>query len=70
MNNFQFYNLGSFLVLAASTNLKTGSSKARILMLYGAAPSRRTVFICSCDALRKHELYEFGGIEPNSDYAN
>lgn len=54
----------------ASQKLKIDSRKARVLLLYGGGSIKKNgVYMQVADALRKHELFEFGGIEPNPDYA-
>lgn len=72
MNNFQFYNPTRIVFGAGSIDKlkKLVPRKARILMLYGGGSIKKNgVYMQVADALRKHELYEFGGIEPNPDYA-
>jgi len=72
MNNFQFYNPTRIIFGAGSIDKlkKLVPRKARILMLYGSGSIKKNgVYMQVSDALRKHELYEFGGIEPNPDYA-
>ncbi len=72
MNNFQFYNPTRIIFGAGSIDKlkKLVPRKARILMLYGGGSIKKNgVYMQVADALRKHELYEFGGIEPNPDYA-
>ncbi len=72
MNNFQFYNPTRIIFGAGSIEKlkKLVPRKARILMLYGGGSIKKNgVYMQVADALRKHELFEFGGIEPNPDYA-
>ncbi|NLE83566.1 MAG: iron-containing alcohol dehydrogenase [Chloroflexi bacterium] len=72
MNNFQFYN-PTRIVFGDGSIAKIKKlipRKARVLMLYGGGSIKKNgVYLQVADALRKHDLFEFGGIEPNPDYA-
>ncbi|MEL7627228.1 MAG: iron-containing alcohol dehydrogenase [Anaerolineaceae bacterium] len=72
MKDFQFYN-PTRIVFGAGSIAKIKKlipRKARVLMLYGGGSIKKNgVYMQVADALRKHELFEFGGIEPNPDYA-
>lgn len=71
MNNFQFYNPtriifgeGSIAKLQELIPLES-----RVLMLYGGGSIKKNgVYQQVTEALREHELFEFGGIEPNPEY--
>ncbi len=72
MNDFQFYNPTRIIFGAGSIAKlkKLIPGKARVLLLYGGGSIKKNgVYLQVADALRKHELFEFGGIEPNPDYA-
>lgn len=72
MNNFEFYNPTRIIFGAESISKikKLIPRKARVLLLYGGGSIKKNgVYMQVADALRKHELFEFGGIEPNPDYA-
>ncbi|MDD2522904.1 MAG: iron-containing alcohol dehydrogenase [Anaerolineaceae bacterium] len=72
MKDFQFYN-PTRIVFGAGSIAKVKKlipRTARVLMLYGGGSIKKNgVYMQVADALRKHELFEFGGIEPNPDYA-
>ncbi len=72
MNNFQFYN-PTRIIFGEGTIAKIKKlipRKARVLMLYGGGSIKKnSVYLQVADALRKHVLFEFAGIEPNPDYA-
>ena len=72
MNNFQFYNPTRIIFGEGSIAKikKLIPRKARVLMLYGGGSIKKnSVYLQVADALRKHVLFEFAGIEPNPDYA-
>lgn len=72
MNNFQFYNPTRIIFGEGSIARlkKLIPHKSRVLMLFGGGSIKKNgVYLQVADALRKHELFEFGGIEPNPDYA-
>ncbi len=72
MNNFQFYNPTRIIFGEDSIAKlkKLISRKSRVLLIYGGGSIKQNgVYTQVTDALRKHELFEFGGIEPNPDYA-
>jgi NADP-dependent alcohol dehydrogenase len=72
MNDFQFYNPTRIIFGAGSIAKlkKLIPGKARVLLLYGGGSIKKNgIYMQVADALRKHELFEFGGIEPNPDYA-
>ena len=72
MNNFEFYNPTRIIFGEGSIAKikKLIPRKARVLMLYGGGSIKRnSVYLQVADALRKHVLFEFAGIEPNPDYA-
>lgn len=72
MNNFQFYNPTKIVFGEGSIAKlkKLIPKKSRVLMLFGGGSIKKNgVYLQVADALRKHELYEFGGIEPNPDYS-
>lgn len=72
MNNFQFYNPTKIIFGEGSISKikKLIPKKSRVLMLYGGGSIKKNgVYLQVADALRKHELFEFGGIEPNPDYS-
>lgn len=66
MNNFEFYNPTRIIFGAESISKikKLIPRKARVLLLYGGGSIKKNgVYMQVADALRKHELFEFGGIE-------
>lgn len=72
MKDFQFYNPTRIIFGAGSIAKlkKLVPGKARVLLLYGGGSIKKNgVYLQVADALRKYELFEFGGIEPNPDYA-
>ena len=72
MNNFEFYNPTRIIFSEGSIAKikKLIPRKARVLMLYGGGSIKKnSVYLQVADALRKHVLFEFAGIEPNPDYA-
>lgn len=72
MNNFEFYNPTRIIFGEGSIAKikKLIPRKARVLMLYGGGSIKKnSVYLQVADALRKHVLFEFAGIEPNPDYA-
>lgn len=72
MNDFQFYNPTRIIFGAGSIAKlkKLIPGKARVLLLFGGGSIKKNgVYLQVADALRKYELFEFGGIEPNPDYA-
>lgn len=72
MNDFQFFN-PTRIVFGAGSIAKLKKlipEKSRVLLLYGGGSIKKNgVYMQVADALRKYELFEFGGIEPNPDYA-
>ena len=72
MKDFQFYN-PTRIVFGAGSIAKIKKlipKKSRVLLLYGGGSIKKNgVYLQVADALRKYELFEFGGIEPNPDYA-
>ena len=71
MNDFQFYNPTRIIFGAGSIAKlkKLIPGKARVLLLFGGGSIKKNgVYLQVADALRKYELFEFGGIEPNPDY--
>ncbi len=72
MNNFQYFNPtriifgeGSIAKLQELIPLQS-----RVLMLSGGGSIKKNgVYQQVTDALREHELFEFGGIEPNPEYS-
>lgn len=72
MKDFQFYN-PTRIVFGAGSIAKLKKlipAKARVLLLYGGGSIKKNgVYMQVADALRKYELFEFGGIEPNPDYS-
>jgi len=72
MNNFEFYNPTKIIFGQGSISKikKLIPKKSRVLMLYGGGSIKKNgVYLQVADALRKHELFEFGGIESNPDYS-
>ena len=64
MNNFEFYNPTRIIFGAESISKikKLIPRKARVLLLYGGGSIKKNgVYMQVADALRKHELFEFGG---------
>ncbi len=72
MKDFQFYNPTRIIFGAGSIARlkKLIPGKARVLLLYGGGSIKKNgVYLQVADALRKYQIFEFGGIEPNPDYA-
>jgi NADP-dependent alcohol dehydrogenase len=72
MNNFQFYNPTKIIFGEGSIAKlkKLIPRKSRVLLLYGGGSIKKNgVYLQVADALHKYEIFEFGGIEPNPDYA-
>jgi len=71
MNNFQFYN-PTKIVFGEGSIAKLQELiplESRVLMLYGGGSIKKNdVYQQVTDALSEHELFEFGGIEPNPEY--
>lgn len=72
MKNFQFYN-PTRIVFGQETISKLEKlvpQKARVLMLYGGGSIKKNgVYNQVMQALSKHDVKEFGGIEANPDFA-
>jgi NADP-dependent alcohol dehydrogenase len=72
MDNFEFYN-PTRIIFGKGTIAKLSKRvprKAKIMLLYGGGSIKDNgVYDQVMDALKKHEVIEFGGIEPNPDYA-
>lgn len=72
MNNFEFYNptriiFGRGSIAKLSKRLP---KNAKVMLLYGGGSIKENgVYDQVVDALKKHNVHEFGGIEPNPDYA-
>ena len=72
MKNFEYFNPTKIVFGEGSiAQLKDLIPlESRVLMLYGGGSIRKNgVYQQVTDALRDHELFEFGGIEPNPEYA-
>ena len=72
MNDFQYFNPTRIIFGAGSIAKikKFIPGKARVMLLYGSGSIKKNgVYMQVADALRKYELFEFGGIEPNPDYS-
>ncbi len=71
MNNFNFQN-PTRIIFGKGTITKLSKQipkKAKILLLYGGGSIKSNgVYDQVMKALKKHEVLEFGGIEPNPDY--
>lgn len=72
MNNFEFFN-PTRIIFGKGTIAKLSKRvprKARVMLLYGSGSIKENgVYDQVMDALKKHEVLEFGGIEANPDYA-
>ena len=72
MNNFEFYN-PTHIIFGRGTIAKLSKRvphKAKVMLLYGGGSIKDNgVYDQVMDALKKHEVIEFGGIEANPDYA-
>jgi len=72
MNNFEFFN-PTRIIFGKGTIAKLSKRvprKARVMLLYGSGSIKENgVYDQAMDALKKHEVLEFGGIEANPDYA-
>lgn len=72
MNNFEFYN-PTRIIFGKGTIAKLSKRvprKARVMLIYGGGSIKENgVYDQVMDALKKHEVIEFGGIEANPDYA-
>ena len=72
MNNFEFFN-PTRIIFGKGTIAKLSKRvprKARVMLLYGGGSIKENgVYDQVMDALKKHEVLEFGGIEANPDYA-
>lgn len=72
MNNFEFYNptriiFGKGSIAKLSKRIPR---KARVMLIYGGGSIKENgVYDQVMDALKKHEVIEFGGVEANPDYA-
>ena len=68
---FQFYN-PTRIIFGEGSIAKLQELipiQSRVLMLYGGGSIKKNgVYQQVTDALREHELFEFGGIEPNPEY--
>jgi NADP-dependent alcohol dehydrogenase len=71
MNNFEFYN-PTRIIFGKGTIAKLSKRvprKAKVMLLYGGGSIKDNgVYGQVMDALKKHEVIEFGGIEANPDY--
>ena len=72
MNNFEFYN-PTRIIFGKGTIAKLSKRvprKARVMLVYGGGSIKENgVYDQVMDALKKHDVIEFGGIEANPDYA-
>ena len=72
MKNFEFFN-PTRIIFGKGTIAKLSKRvprKARVMLLYGGGSIKENgVYDQAMDALKKHEVLEFGGIEANPDYA-
>ena len=72
MNNFEFFN-PTRIIFGKGTIAKLSKRvprKAKVMLLYGGGSIKENgVYDQVVDALKKHEVIEFGGIEANPDYA-
>jgi NADP-dependent alcohol dehydrogenase len=72
MNNFEFYN-STRIIFGKGTIAKLSKRvprKAKVMLIYGGGSIKENgVYDQVMDALKKHEVIEFGGIEANPDYA-
>jgi len=72
MNNFRYYNPTS-IFFGKGSIAKLGDlvkKKAKVLLLYGGGSIKQNgVYDQVVKALGSRKIYEFGGIEPNPDYA-
>ena len=72
MKNFEFFN-PTRIIFGKGTIAKLSKRvprKARVMLLYGSGSIKENgVYDQVMDALKKHEVLEFGGIEANPDYA-
>ena len=72
MNNFEFFN-PTRIIFGKGTIAKLSKRvprKAKVMLLYGGGSIKENgVYDQAMDALKKHEVLEFGGIEANPDYA-
>ena len=72
MKNFEFFN-PTRIIFGKGTIAKLSKRvprKAKVMLLYGGGSIKENgVYDQVMDALKKHEVLEFGGIEANPDYA-
>ena len=72
MNNFEFFN-PTRIIFGKGTIAKLSKRvprKAKVMLLYGGGSIKENgVYDQVMDALKKHEVLEFGGMEANHDYA-
>lgn len=72
MNNFEFFN-PTRIIFGKGTIAKLSKRvprKAKVMLLYGGGSIKENgVYDQVIDALKNHEVIEFGGIEANPDYA-
>ena len=72
MNNFEFYN-PTRVIFGKGTIAKLSKRvprKAKVMLLYGGGSIKENgVYDQVMEALKKHEVIEFGGIEANPDFA-
>ena len=72
MNNFEFFN-PTRIIFGKGTIAKLSKRvprKAKVMLLFGGGSIKENgVYDQVMDALKKHEVIEFGGIEANPDYA-
>ena len=72
MHNFEFFN-PTRVIFGKGTIAKLSKRvprKAKVMLLYGGGSIKENgVYDQVMDALKKHDVIEFGGIEANPDYA-
>ena len=72
MNNFEFYN-STRIIFGKGTIAKLSKRvprKAKVMLIYGGGSIKENgVYEKVMDALKKHKVVEFSGIEANPDYA-
>jgi NADP-dependent alcohol dehydrogenase len=72
MNNFEFFN-PTRIIFGKGTIAKLSKRvprKARVMLIYGGGSIKENgVYDQVMNALKKHEVIEFGGVEANPDYA-
>jgi len=72
MNNFEFFN-PTRIIFGKGTIAKLSKRvprKARVMLIYGGGSIKENgIYDQVMNALKKHEVIEFGGVEANPDYA-